>query len=311
MNRLPLLLDCDPGHDDFLAILMAETFADLRAVTTVSGNAPLARSTANALIALSMFGSKARVHPGASRPFVVAPYHAPQIHGDSGLAGPELPAVTTTPADTSAVERLLAEARETEGLWVVATGPLTNVALALRADNMFQNRIAGVSIMGGGLEFGNVTPGAEYNIWADPESALVVFTSGVPLIICPLDVTHRLLVRRHLITRIAAIDTVQAAFIASLLSHFVTAYAAQFFSEEAAPLHDPCAVLALTHPELFEFRDFSIEVFTDGAARGVTLPDRRGVKGNVRPNARVAVDVMADAVFELLVEAIQSIRDAG
>jgi len=304
-HRPPVILDCDPGHDDVVAILLAAQYADLRAVTTVSGNASVDQTTYNALVALSVFEIDAPVHSGAARPFLVEPYHFPQIHGDSGLAGPELPTVQREPESTTAVERMLSEARTTDGLWVVATGPLTNVALALRSDKSFARRIAGISLMGGGLDFGNVTPGAEFNIWADPESADVVFRSGLRLVVCPLDVTHQVLVGGEFIGRIASMGTTRARFVADLFSHFSRAYADVFFTDEVGPLHDPCAVLALTHPQLFDFRETNVEILTNGPGRGVMLADRRGVKEAPLPNATVAVGVKAEAVLELVAKSIE------
>lgn len=303
----PVILDCDPGHDDVVAILLAARYTDLRAITTVSGNAPLDRTTHNALVASTVFGIDVPVHPGADRPLVVEASHFPQIHGSSGLAGPELPAPRHTPEPTSASERMLAEVRATDGLWIVATGPLTNVALALRADPSLAGRLAGISIMGGGLDFGNVTPGAEYNIWADPEAAAIVFDAGVPLVMCPLDVTHQVLVGDELIERVAAIGTPQARFMAEVFGHFATAYADVFFDSALGPLHDPCAVLALTHPELFEFRELAVEILTEGAGRGMTVADRRGVKGQRPPNAKVAVGVKAAEVLEIVVSSVEAL----
>lgn len=302
-----VILDCDPGHDDVVAIMLAARFTDLRAITTVSGNAPLDRTTHNALVALSVFGLDVPVYPGATRPLAVEPYHFPQIHGESGLAGPDLPAPARGPEATGAVERMLAESRATDGLWIVATGPLTNVALALRADAAFGDRLGGISIMGGGLEFGNVTPGAEYNIWADPEAAGVVFDAGVSLLVCPLDVTHQVLVGAEFIDRIAGLGTPQARFMADLFAHFASAYADVFFEDALGPLHDPCAVLALTHPELFEFRDLAVEVLTEGAGRGMTVADRRGVKGGRAPNARVALGVKAADVLDVVTASIEAL----
>lgn len=302
--RRRIVLDCDPGHDDVVAILVAADLADLLAVTTVSGNAPIDQTTHNALVALTTFGIDVPVHRGAEVPLLAAPTHFPQIHGTSGLAGPELPEPTAGPAPTTAVECLLSMARSVEDLWVVATGPLTNVALAIRADDSFAQRLGGISIMGGGLEFGNVTPGAEYNIWADPQAAAIVFSSGIPLLLCPLDVTHQVLVDRSTIDRVRSVRSHSAAFVAELLEYFIQAYADVFFDEALGPLHDPCAVLALTNPELFDFRELHIEIALDGVARGVTIADRRDVKEAARPNARVAVGADRDGLIELVVSAV-------
>ena len=181
------------------------------------------------------------------------------------------------------------------------------MALALRADPALAARLAGISIMGGGIGFGNVTPGAEYNIWHDPEAAAIVFASGARILMCPLDVTHQVLVDAAFTARIRALGTPVAAFLGDLFRHFADAYADVFFGRAVGPLHDPCAVLALTHPDLFTFEDLHVEIGLAGAARGVTIADRRTVKDRRAPNARVALAARADAVLEVVAEAVRSL----
>ncbi len=313
MTRVPVLLDCDPGHDDAIAILLAARYADLKAITTVAGNVELERTTANALVTCQVYGIDVDVHPGARTPLVVPHHeHFPQIHGESGLEGPELPELTRTPATTTAVERILEESRRTADLWVVATGPLTNVALALRADPTLADRLAGISLMGGGIGFGNVTPAAEFNIWADPHAAAIVVDAGIPLRVAPLDVTHQVLVDLPMADRVAALDTPAARFTADLFRHFATAYREVFFEDAHGPLHDPCAVLAVTHPELFTFESWRLQIATDpGVARGAMLADRRRVKHADPPNAEVAMGVDADAVLRMVTDAVEHVGTDG
>ncbi|NBT37641.1 MAG: ribonucleoside hydrolase, partial [Actinobacteria bacterium] len=192
MTSLPkMIVDCDPGHDDAIALVVAAHFADLVGVTTVAGNAPITATTRNARIILDMIGSSVPLHQGAHRPLVAPPRHAAYVHGESGLDGADLPE-PSRPADSeNAIDYLIETCRATEGIWLVPTGPLTNIALALRAAPDLASRIAGISLMGGG-SFGNRSAAAEFNIWADPEAASVVFDYGHRLIMSGLDVTHRL-----------------------------------------------------------------------------------------------------------------------
>jgi inosine-uridine nucleoside N-ribohydrolase len=312
MSRQPMILDCDPGHDDVVAILLAARHADLLAVTTVAGNAPLEKTTKNALIAVELFGAGVPVYPGAVRPLLAQSRHAVDIHGESGLEGPELFEPAATPGEGSATERILELTRNTDGVWIVATGPLTNIALALRADPSLSDRIQGISIMGGGLVFGNVTPAAEFNLWVDPEAAAMVFRSGIPLSVCPLDVTHQVLVGPSFIERVRSLNTRASRFMGDLFEAFADRYARVYFDEALGPLHDPCAVLAVTHPELLTFEAMAIDIGVgEGPARGMTIVDRRKVKDRSPANARVGVGINNDAVFDLIFEAIQSIDANG
>jgi len=305
---LPMILDCDPGHDDMVALLLASRHADLLAITTVAGNAPLDRSTHNALVAAQLFNLGAAVHSGAARPLIARSTFPPVLHGESGLDGPSLPTLRIEPSPVTAVEAIIDTTRRIADCWLVATGPLTNIALALRADPTLANRIAGISIMGGGIAFGNITPSAEFNFWADPEAASIVLTSGVPLVLAPLDVTHQLLVTPEFSHRVRTQDTSIAEFMADLFDTYAQRYQGIFFEDAIGPLHDPCAVLALTHPELFEFQDMAIEVATgSGPARGATLADRRGTKIDHPASVRVAVTIDSDAALELVIDAIAAI----
>ncbi len=247
MSRLNVILDCDPGHDDVLAILLAAHHTDLMAVTTVSGNAPLEWTTRNALAALQMFGVKVSVHPGADRALVAPPRHTPSVHGERGLGGTRLPVTRAQPDQQLAVERILAEARRTSELWIVATGPLTNVALALRADPGLARRLAGISVMGGGLGLGNATPSAEFNFWADPEAAEIVVTSGARIFLAGLDVTNQVVVDTEFVARVRAAGSRLSEFLADLFLGLIAGYQQFSLGEDVAPVHDACRGTG-THP---------------------------------------------------------------
>lgn len=288
-DRLPVIVDCDPGHDDFVAILHAARHTNLLGITTVAGNSPLTNTTTNALIATQLFGIDVPVHRGADRPLVAAPAFAPDIHGESGLAGPTLPVVTRTVASNDAVGFLIDATRSRHGVWLVPTGPLTNIALALRADPSLVDRIAGISLMGGGTTFGNRTATAEFNIWADPEAAAIVFGCGAPITMAGLNLTHQFLWGRDDEATVRAHGGERADFLADLMHHFATAYDEVYFGmERGGPLHDPCAVLALTHPELFTFSLRHVVVETRGEyTRGMTVVDHRSTTWVKPPNVRV------------------------
>lgn len=296
MSIPSIILDCDPGHDDFMAILVAARHTNLLGITTVAGNSPLSNTTKNALIATQLFDLDVPVHSGADRPLLQPPAFATDIHGESGLAGPTLPIVTRTVDGTDAVGYLLSTTREHEGAWLVPTGPLTNVALALRADPTLVDRIAGISLMGGGTTFGNRTATAEFNIFTDPEAAAITFDSGVPIIMCGLNLTHQFLWGADDEATVRALGGERAEFVADLVHHFATAYNEVYFGmDRGGPLHDPCAVLALTHPELFTFSDRHVVVETRGEhTRGMTVVDQRSTTWVLPPNTRVAETIDAE-----------------
>jgi inosine-uridine nucleoside N-ribohydrolase len=304
-QRVPMIVDCDPGHDDAMAILLATRYADLRAITTVGGNAGLAYTTRNAIISADYFGFTGPIHSGAPLPFATEPKHAPAIHGESGLDGPDLPAPSREVDSTDAAGFLIEYTKQHEGVWLVPTCPLTNIALALRRDPSMVDRIAGISLMGGGLNFGNWSATAEFNIWFDPESAWVVFHSGAPIKMCGLNLTHQFLVTPDYIDSIAAIGGRVATFVAEVLTFFSKAYENHYFGNRTGPLHDPCAVLALTHPGLIQFSDYHVDIELNGTlTRGMTVVDQRRIKSVKPANTSVAMSIDAPAGFELIRQAI-------
>ena len=305
MSSYPkMIVDCDPGHDDAIALVVAARFAELVGVTTVAGNAPITATTRNARIILDMIGSTAPLHQGAHRPLVAPPRHAAYVHGESGLDGADLPE-PSRPADSQdAVEFLIESCRATEGIWLVPTGPLTNIALALRAAPDLASRVAGISLMGGG-SFGNRSAAAEFNIWADPEAASIVFDYGHRLIMSGLDVTHRLQATPERIAQVRQLPGRLAAVLADLFDFFSQVYVSRHDNMRGGAVHDPCAVLALTHPQFFTTKDHHVVVETHGElTRGMTLIDQRGLIEREKPNCTVQWDVDADGAFGAIVAAI-------
>ena len=278
-GKIQMIVDCDPGHDDAMALVVATRHADVLGVTTVAGNAPLQSTTRNARIVLDLIGSNIPVHSGASRPLVAPPHDASHVHGKSGLDGADLPEPSRGPDGENAIEFIIETCRANEGVWLVPIGPLTNIALALRAAPDLGSRIAGISLMGGGT-FGNVTAAAEFNVWADPEAADIVFRYGGKLMMSGLDVTHQLQATPSRLARIRDMT--------------------------GAAVHDPCAVMALTHPHLFSISPEHVALESHGEhTRGMTLIDRRQYSKPVAPNCDVVWGVDDEPAFDVLIEAIR------
>jgi inosine-uridine nucleoside N-ribohydrolase len=304
--RPPILLDCDPGHDDAVAIVAAARYAELVGITTVAGNAPLERTTYNARVMRDLLGVDVPIHSGADRPLEVEPVSGDYIHGESGLDGADLPPPTTPLDGDDAAGFIVETCRRTEGIWLVPTGPLTNIARALRAAPDLAGTIAGISLMGGGT-YGNRTASAEYNIWADPHAAATVFAYGGRLIQAGLDVTHRFQATPERIAAVRALPGRLAAVLADLFEFFSAAYLRRHEpgSMRGAAVHDPLAVLAVTHGALFERIERHVTVDAAGElTRGMTVIDQRRLVDRPAPNTEVLVDVDADAAFGLILEAI-------
>ena len=306
---MKVIIDCDPGHDDALAILLASRNTEVVGVTTVSGNAPLDAVTKNALRVLTLAGLRVPVHMGAHGPLVVPPDgvvpHATHVHGATGLDGVFLPEPAFAADGEDAPEFLLAMSRHHADLWLVAIGPLTNVARAIGRDPGFVDRLAGISVMGGGMGMGNVTAAAEFNVWADPEAADIVFRSGAPIRLCGLNLTHQVQTSVGLLERISGMHTPRAGFAAEVIA-YLHQRMTELRGHPAAALHDPCAVLAVTHPTLFEFRSLPVAVeLTGRLTRGMTVIDERYSARHVTPRVDVALRIDAAAALEVLIESLR------
>ncbi len=304
-NPLPIILDCDPGHDDAIAIVVAARHTDVVGITTVAGNAPLDATTRNAIIMRDLLGMTTPVHSGADRPLIRPPRHAAYVHGKSGMDGADLPA-PSGPADSAdAIAFIIESCRAQEGIWLVPTGPLTNIALALRAAPDLAGRIAGISLMGGGT-FGNTTAAAEFNLWCDPEAADIVFSYGGPLIMAGLDLTHQFQAVPARIEMVRALPGKLAVVLADLLDFFSGTYRSRHHGIGGAAVHDPCAVMALTHAELFQRRAAHVVIETGGRhTDGMTVIDLRDLRDVPAPNCDWLTSLDADAAWDIVVEAIR------
>ena len=299
--RRKVVIDCDPGLDDAVALLLAFGAADrldLVAITVVAGNVPLSRTTTNARRLAPLAGrGDVPVHAGCARPLVNRLVTAEHVHGESGLDGAELPRPTVELAPGHAVDRLIELAQAEDGLVVCATGPLTNLAMALVKDPSIAARIENVVLMGGAMGHGNVTPSAEFNLYVDPHAARVVFESGVPIVMLGLEVTEQVRPTAERRAAIRALGNRVGPVIADLLS---------FYAERAADggaLHDPVAVGYLLAPTLFTGRDCFVEIVTEGLCAGRSVVDWRRCTGR-KPNARVIDQVDAEGFFALLLASL-------
>ena len=304
-HHLPIILDCDPGHDDAIALVVAARHTNLLGITTVAGNAPLESTTQNAIVVRDLLGIDVPVHAGANRPLIAPPRHAGYVHGESGLDGAQLPEPSGPPASRDAIGFIIDTVRSNDGVWLVPTGPLTNIALALRSAPDIASRIAGISFMGGGL-FGNRTPTAEFNIWADPEAAAIVVGYGGPLIMAGLDVTYQLQATPERIDQVRQLGGRFASTLADLLTFFSNAYSIRHENVRGGAVHDPLAVMALTHPDLFT-RSFShVDIETAGEhTRGMTVIDQRTLIDRPEPNCDRLTHVDSDAAWAVIIEAVE------
>jgi inosine-uridine nucleoside N-ribohydrolase len=296
-----ILLDCDPGHDDAIALLLAlaSPEVELVGVTTVAGNQTLEKTTANAIRVLEFVGrGEVPVAAGAERPLVREPFVAAYVHGDSGLDGPALPQPQSKPVEQDAVAFL---GDRVSGATLVATGPLTNVARLLATRSERPNRIV---LMGGSIAEGNVTPAAEFNIWADPEAADAVFRSGLDVSMIGLDVTHKALLTPPYAERLRAAGAT-GRMVAELVDFFAQ-FHKKTYGFDGAPIHDAVAVAYSFQPELVEVVERNVEIETmSDLCRGRTVVDLWRRTEN-DPNAKVGVGIDAEAFLELLVTRLSS-----
>jgi len=310
-TRTQVIIDCDPGHDDALAITLALARRELEVlgITTVGGNAPLRETTRNAGRILALLGrSDVPVAAGASQPLVRPLETAPEVHGVSGLDGADLPEPAVPPRPEGALEFLRATlAAAPAPVTLIPTGPLTNIALLLRTYPDVAARIAHISLMGGGMRQGNWTPAAEFNIWVDPEAARIVFRSGLPITMSGLDVTHKALFGLPEIERLDAIGTRVGRVFADLMRFFIKFHLERYGTADT-PIHDAVAVAAVAVPQLVGTRRYHVDVETVGdITRGRRVVDDRGVPGQP-PNVDVALDIDRAAFADLMIGAVASYR---
>ena len=304
-----IIIDTDPGQDDAAAIMLALGSPELEilGITTVAGNVPLARTSTNARIILEFCSRpEVKVFAGADRPIARPLVTAEHVHGKTGLDGPELHEPKMPLQAQHAVDFIVETLRrEPAGSVTLCTlGPLTNIALALEKAPDIAGRVRELVMMGGGFfEGGNITPAAEFNIYVDPEAAAAVFGSGIPIVMMPLDVTHKVLTLKSRVARLRDIGNRPALALVAMLEFFER-FDVEKYGSDGGPLHDPTVIAYLLKPELFSGRDCNVEIETASPlTAGMTVVDWWRVTDR-KPNARVVKDVDADGFFALLTERI-------
>ena len=307
MAARKIIIDTDPGQDDAVAILLALASPELEVlgITAVAGNVPLRLTERNARIVCELAGrTDIPVFSGADSPLKRRLVTAEHVHGKTGLDGPPLADPTMALQDRHAVDFLIETLRrEPSGsVTLVPIGPLTNVGLALQRAPDIAHRIAEIVLMGGAyFEVGNITPAAEFNIYVDPEAADIVFKSGIPLTVMPLDVTHKALTTRQRVDAFRAMNTETGRMVAAW-TDFFERFDKEKYGSEGAPLHDPCTIAYLLRPDLFSGRHINVEIETASElTRGMTVADWWRV--TERPaNAHFIGSVDADGFFALLTD---------
>jgi purine nucleosidase len=304
-----IIIDTDPGQDDAAAIMLAlgSPELDILGITTVAGNVPLARTSCNARIILEFCSrTDVKVYAGADKPIARPLITAEHVHGKTGLDGPELHEPRMPLEAQHAVDFIIETLRhEPAGTVTLCTlGPLTNIATALEKAPDIAGRVRELVMMGGGFfEGGNITPAAEFNIYVDPEAAAAVFKSGIPIVMMPLDVTHKVLTLKSRVAGLRAIGSRPAKALVEMLDFFER-FDVEKYGSDGGPLHDPTVIAYLLKPELFSGRNCNVEIETASPLTvGMTVVDWWQVTDR-KHNARVMKDVDADGFFALLAERV-------
>lgn len=303
-----IVLDCDPGHDDALAILVAYgcPAIELLAVTTVAGNQTLDKTTRNARGVCTAAGiTDVPVAAGCDRPLTRELRTAGHVHGESGLAGVTLPGAQVPLAGAHAIDLIVELVLGSPGeVTLVPTGPLTNVALALRREPRIVDHVREVVLMGGSFTRGNITPAAEFNIWVDPEAAEAVFSANWPVTMVGLDLTHQALATSDVAERIAALGTPAAQLADQIIHGYANGYD-RAFGLSAPPIHDPCAVARVADPEVMSCLDAYVAVETRGRwTGGMTVTDFDGRLGPAETKVATALDPAR--FWDLVVDALEA-----
>ena len=303
-----IIIDTDPGQDDAVAILLALASPEdmeVLGITCVAGNVPLELTSRNARIVCELAGkSDVKVYAGCDRPLGRDLVTAEHVHGKTGLDGPDLPEPTMALADGHAVDFIIETLKQHDPgtVTLCPLGPLTNLATAFQKAPEIVERVQEIVLMGGGyFEGGNITPAAEFNIYVDPQAADIVFKSGVPLVVMPLDVTHKALVTKPRNDAFRSIGTPVGVAVAEM-TDFFERFDKEKYGSAGAPLHDPCVTAYLIDPDLFTGRHINVEIETQSElTMGMTVADWWRVTDRA-PNALFMGDINADGFFDLLTE---------
>lgn len=315
-----LILDCDPGHDDALAILLAAKHFDIIGITTVYGNQSIEKTTKNTLKILEFSGlTHIPVYKGSGCPIVGDKgfHYAPAVHGETGLDGPDLPDPSIKEQPENAIDFIISAVMKNDDVTLVPMAPLTNIALALRKEPRIVERISEISLMGGSVTYGNITPAAEFNIYPDPEAAHIVFESGIPIKMVGLNLTRQAAATPAIRARLRSLGNRTGRISAEIMDFYSKALQ-ELFGIAGGSVHDACAVAWLIDPSLITSEKLHVEIELNGTlTRGMTVCDRRyvgntgtvigggkGVNPGKKPNADVGMMLDVERFFDLLINTI-------
>ncbi|MCI2423848.1 nucleoside hydrolase [Saccharopolyspora sp. K220] len=310
-----IILDCDPGYDDAIAMLLAHGSPEIEllAVTTVAGNQTLDKVTRNALSVATLARMREEIVAAGAHRGLVEPQHvADMIHGESGLDGVRLPEPAVALSARHAVDVIidLVMASEPGQITLVPTGPLTNIALAARKEPRIVDRVGQVVLMGGAARGGNWSAASEFNIGADPEAAHIVFGEHWPVAMIGLDVTHRALATPDVIDMIDRVDSPVSRFAVDVLSYFQSAYST-YWGADSPSIHDACAVAYVIDPTLVETVDVPLHVELRGElTRGMTVADLRS-RPDGGPTTRVGVSLDPERLWKHVIAAIETLSEVA
>lgn len=307
----PIILDCDPGHDDAMAMLLAAAHpnVELIGITTVSGNGSLDKVTYNAQRICALAGIDVPVARGANDPLAGNASAAPSIHGASALDGAKLPEPHRELSELSAVE-LIADlvSNSPVPVTLIPTGPMTNIAMFIQKYPELLPRIDHLSFMGGSVDCGNWTPYAEFNIWCDPEAADVVMRSGLNITMTGLNVTHTALATPEILQRMSDINSHLAKTVVDLMKFFAQTYD-EVFDMPNPPLHDPIAVAAVIDPTIMRTQYLPVSIELNGElTRGATVVDVHGVTGR-EANVNVGLELDVDRFWNLIIDSVKQLSN--
>ncbi|MGP4117387.1 pyrimidine-specific ribonucleoside hydrolase RihA [Levilactobacillus zymae] len=305
-----IILDCDPGHDDALAMMLAlaNPEIDLLAVTTSAGNQTPEKTLHNAMRLLTLMHHQEIPVAGGNRTPLLKPLEtAGNVHGKSGLDGAELPEPDFDVQPLTAIELIAQTLRASaDPVTLVVTGPMTNIALFLRVYPELKSHIAQIVFMGGAMGLGNWTPSVEFNIYVDPEAAKIVLNAGIPLVMAPLNVTHKAQIMKPEIEAIGHIDNPVAHAFTGLLNFFEIYHENPKWGFQGAPLHDPCTIAWLLHPEWFQTEKMAVDVETAGElTRGETVCDYYELTGQPK-NTEVLLNLNREAFIQLIADSLKT-----
>eukprot|EP01080_Neovahlkampfia_damariscottae_P008394 gene8394-219_t len=300
-------LDCDPGHDDAMAIILAghNDKIELLGISTVCGNQTVEKTTLNALKTCHVSGlDHIDVVKGQHQPLVAKVKICPEIHGESGLDGPEFPKVERKPVDEKAVNYMYKViSKQKQKVHIVATAQLTNIALLLSIYPEVKSNIDTIVFMGGAIGMGNTSPGAEFNIECDPEAAKIVMESGLNIVMVPIEVTHHVLVTKKILKRLQDMNSKFSNFVKELLLFFQDSYL-KTFNFGDPPLHDPCAVAYVVNPDLFETQFMRVDVDTFPTSYGRTNCDLYSFS-KLPKNVTVALKIDVEKFWNLMFDSFE------